>query len=51
MDFLASQGAGRNFNGGVYVSGAAYGREKKIEVAEAYMRGLTALPRTEGIIT
>ena len=40
MDFLATQGASRNANGGIYVNGAAYGREKRIEVGNAYMRGM-----------
>ena len=35
MDFLATQGASRNANGGIYVNGAAYGREKRIEVGNA----------------
>ena len=40
MDFLATQRASRNTNGGIYVNCAAYGREKRIEVADAYMLGM-----------
>ena len=40
MDFLATQRASRNANGVMYVNGAAYGREKRIEVADAYMLGM-----------
>jgi hypothetical protein len=36
MDFLATQRASQNTNGGIYVNCAAYGREKRIEVADAY---------------
>ncbi len=40
MDFLANQRASQNANRGVYVNGAAYGREKGIEVADVYMLGM-----------
>ena len=40
MDFLASHGASRNANGGIYVNDVAYGIEKKLQVAEVYRRSL-----------
>jgi hypothetical protein len=40
MDFLASQGASQNANGGIFVNDATYRMVKKFEVAEAYRHGL-----------
>jgi hypothetical protein len=43
-DIIARHGAQENVNGGIYISGATYGYEKKLEVAVAYHRGLEKNP-------
>ena len=39
-DFLAMHGACMNTNGDIFVSGAAFGYTKKLEVATAYSHGM-----------
>ena len=43
-DIIARHRAQENVNGGIYISGATYGYEKKLEVAAAYHRGLEKNP-------
>jgi hypothetical protein len=43
-DIIAGHGVQENANGGIYISGATYGYEKKLEVAAAYHRGLEKNP-------
>jgi len=41
---IAAHGARENANGGIYIPGAPYGYERKLEVASAYLRGLEQNP-------
>jgi hypothetical protein len=43
-DIIAEHGARENANGGIFIPGASYGYEKKLEVAAAYHRGLEMNP-------
>ena len=41
---IAAHGARVNANGGIFIPGAPYGYERKLEVASAYLRGLEQNP-------